>query len=187
MDDHSLLLTFVVLFAVFVILQAVVLIGMMIATRKAIAGISETTNDLRATVIPAVQSTRALLERISPQVVTVAQGVARLTDTVCQETDSIKTSAAEIMERVKKQTERLDEMLTHGLDVVDRAGHLVESAVAAPVRQANGIFAAMKAVVDTYRSPSPRRNSKQETDSTKTAGTPYATAASAKTRDDFEI
>jgi hypothetical protein len=48
-------------------------------------------------------------------------------------------------------------MLTTGLNSVERAGLMLESAVALPVRQVNGIFAAAKAVIETYRSEIPAR------------------------------
>ena len=181
MDDHTLLVIFVSLFAVFVVLQAFVLIGLLVAIRKAIAAVTQTSNDIKATLIPLAQTTRGLVARISPQVVTVAQGLAELTETVRKETNGIKVSASEIMERVNKQTQRLDIMLTEGLNVLERAAHLMESAVSAPVRQANGIFAAIKAMVDTYRSPSPRRTAHGPS----TAG--YTTGNSTKTKSDFEI
>ena len=50
-------------------------------------------------------------------------------------------------------------MLTSSLNAVDRAGNVIESAVSTPVRQANGIFAALKAVIETYRSVDPRKSS----------------------------
>jgi hypothetical protein len=59
------------------------------------------------------------------------------------------------MARVSRQTARLDSMLTVGLDKVERTAGVLETAVAVPVRQANGIFAAVKAIVETYRSTVP--------------------------------
>jgi len=61
-----------------------------------------------------------------------------------------------IMQRVDRQTQRLDSLLTSGLNALDRTAVAIESAVAAPVRQVNGIFAAVKAVVETYRAETPR-------------------------------
>jgi hypothetical protein len=48
-------------------------------------------------------------------------------------------------------------MMTVGLDAVERASGVVENAVSAPVRQVNGILAAIRAIIDTYRSETPRR------------------------------
>ena len=96
------------------------------------------------------------MERISPQVVTITADVAEITQTLRKETTEVKTSAHEVMDRVSKQTQRLDSMLTTSLDAVERAGSIFESAVSKPVRQANGVFAAVRAVVDTYKRVNPR-------------------------------
>ncbi len=156
MDNHTLLIIFVALTGISVLIQAVVLIGIFVALTKTAKAVTETTTDLKATVLPIVHSTRELVERISPQVVTVTNGLAELTELLKRETKSVNISASEIMDRVNKQTARLDQMLTSTLNVMDRAGSLLENAVAAPVRQANGVFAAVRAVIDTYRNTNPR-------------------------------
>jgi hypothetical protein len=104
-----------------------------------------------------VHSTRELVERISPQIISISADVAELAASLKKETRGVSFSAAEILQRVNRQTERLDTMLTSGLNAVERAGVVVESAVAAPVRQVNGVLAAIKAVIDTYRSDFSRR------------------------------
>jgi hypothetical protein len=95
-----------------------------------------------------------------------------LTELLKRETKSVNISASEIMDRVNKQTARLDQMLTATLNVMERAGSLLENAVAAPVRQANGVFAAVRAVIDTYRNTNPR------SEAHRTAGSRYAASPS---------
>ena len=104
-----------------------------------------------------VHSVKDLVDRITPQVVTISAGMAELTDLLKKESKGVSVSASEIMDRVNRQTMRLDGILTNGLNAVEKAGEVVESAVAAPVRQVNGIMAAIKAVIETYRSDVPRR------------------------------
>jgi biopolymer transport protein ExbB/TolQ len=169
MDNHTLLTVFVALTGVAVLLQACVLLAILVAVRKTAKAVHESTQDFKATVVPMVHSTRELLERISPQIVVVSSGVAQLTELLNREANSVKISASDIAARVNKQAQRLDAMLTTGLDVLDRAGTVLESAVAMPVRQANGIFAAVRAVIDTYRSVHPhseprRRNGASSAD-----------------------
>jgi hypothetical protein len=43
-------------------------------------------------------------------------------------------------------------MLTVGLDRIERAGSALETTVATPVRQMNGVLAAIRATIDAYRS-----------------------------------
>jgi hypothetical protein len=159
-NTETILIIFVALTGVAVLLQACVLLAIYVSLRKTAKSAKsaiESAEDLKATLLPMVHSTRDLVERISPQVITLSTDLAELTASLKKETRGVSISAAEIMERISHQTERLDAMLTNGLNAVDRAGVVVEAAVTAPVRQVNGILAAIKAVVETYRSEVPRR------------------------------
>jgi hypothetical protein len=158
-NTETILIVFVALTGVAVLLQACVLFAIFISLRKTAQSVLEATGDFKATVLPMVHSTRELVERITPQIITISAGLAELTETLKKESKGVSFSASEIMERVNRQTQRLDAMLTTGLNAVERAGDVVESTVAKPVRQVNGILAAIRAVIETYRSDVPRRKS----------------------------
>lgn len=154
-NTDSILIIFVAIVGVLALVQMCVLLGIFIALRKAAKSTLEATDDFKATVLPMIHSTRELVERISPQIVTISAGLAELTETARAESRGVSFSVSEIMERVNRQTQRLDAMLTTSLNAMEHAGQVVESAVAAPVRQVNGIVAAIKAIVETYRSEAP--------------------------------
>jgi phage-related minor tail protein len=156
--NNTLLIVFVALTGVAVLLQACVLLGIYIALRKTAHAVTEASSDVKATVIPMVHSTRELLERISPQIMTISSGLAELTELVHKETKGARISVSEITERVNAQVKRIDGMLTVALDTVEKTAGAIEHSVAAPVRQVNGVVAAFKAIVDTYRSSAPRSN-----------------------------
>src|SRR6266702_6318366 len=152
MDTQTLLIIFVGLTGAAVLLQAVVLFAIYISLRKTAQSVQQTTEDLKSTIFPMVHTMRGLMERIRPQVVTISAGLAELTESLQKETKGVRVSVSEIMERISRQTARLDSMLTQSLNTVEKAGAVLETAVALPVRQANGILAAIKAVIETYRS-----------------------------------
>jgi hypothetical protein len=154
-NTETLLTIFVALTGAAVLLQACILLAIFISLRKTAKSVLDATEDLKATVLPMVHSSRDLIDRITPQVITVTAGLAELTETMKRESSGVKVSASEIMERISAQIKRLDAMLTHGLNTVERTTTIVENAVAAPVRQANGVVAAIKAIVNTYRSTPP--------------------------------
>ena len=158
-NTETLLIIFVALTGVAVLMQACVLLAIYISLRKTAKSVLEVTEDLKATVVPMVHSTRELVERITPQVITVSAGLAELTETLKRESAGVTFSATDILQRVSKQMQRLDAMLTSALNALERATVVVETAVSAPVRQVNGVLAAIRAVVDTYRSETPRRPS----------------------------
>jgi methyl-accepting chemotaxis protein len=157
MNTQTLLIIFVALTGVAVLMQACVLLGILLALKKAAKTVTDTGDDLKATVLPLLTTTRELMERLAPQIVTVSEGLAELTEIIHKETKGVRISVNEIMERVSRQTARLDSMLTSGLDTVEHTAEVIETVVAAPVRQVNGIYAAIKAIIDTYRSPLPPR------------------------------
>jgi len=159
-NTETILIVFVGLTGFAVLLQACVLLAIYLSLKKTAQSALDATEDFKSTVLPIVHSTRELLERITPQVLAVSTSLVQLTEMLKQETHGVSFSAREIMQRVDRQSQRLDAMLTSGLNTVDRVALVVESAVAAPVRQVNGIVAAVKAVVDTYRSEVPRRKSR---------------------------
>jgi methyl-accepting chemotaxis protein len=152
---ETILTVFVALTGIAVLLQACVLFGIFLSLKKTAKSVIDSTDDFKVTVLPMVRSTRDLVERISPQVITISEGLAELTAKIQKESNGVSVSVSEIMERVNRQTARLDQMLTGGLNTVERATEVVETAVAKPVRQINGVMAAIKAVVETYRKDSP--------------------------------
>jgi methyl-accepting chemotaxis protein len=157
LNTETLLIIFVAFTGVSVLLQACVLLAIYLSLRKTAKSAMDASEDLKTTVLPMVHSTKELVDRITPQVITISEGLAELTQTLKKESRGVSFSASEIMERVNRQTQRLDGMLTNGLDAVERAGEVVETAVAAPIRQVNGIMAAIKAMIETYRSDAPHR------------------------------
>lgn len=156
-NTQTILIVFVALTGVAVLLQAFVLLAIYLSLKKTAKSVADAGEDLKTTVLPLVHSTRELMERLSPQIITVSSGLADLTEILHKETKGVRVSVSEIMERVSRQTKRLDSMLTTGLDTVERTAEVIETAVATPVRQANGVYAAIKAIIETYRAPLPPR------------------------------
>ena len=69
----------------------------------------------------------------------------------------MQISALEIMDKVRRQSNRADEMISRLLDTLDYAGGFVAEAVGRPVRQVSGILRSVKAIVESLRAPVVRR------------------------------
>jgi hypothetical protein len=63
----------------------------------------------------------------------------------------IQSSAQEIMERVRRQSGRVDGMVTNVLDGIEHAGSFVVDVIGKPVRQVSAILASAKAVIESLR------------------------------------
>ncbi len=151
---ETLLLIFVAVTGAAVLLQAVILLALFLTLRKTSIALSSQMEEVRATVLPAVTEGKELLSRVGPKIDSIVADVAKLTGDMRAQSADLQESATEILERVRRQTSRVDAMLSSALDKVDRAGGLVSDAVNAPLRQVSAIAAALKAGLGALRGPS---------------------------------
>jgi hypothetical protein len=63
----------------------------------------------------------------------------------------VQSSVEEIVERVRLQSNRVDNMVSGVLDTADRAGSYVNDVVTRPMRQISSILAAAKAIIESLR------------------------------------
>ena len=82
-----------------------------------------------------VSSAQGVLNRMTPKIEAATGDLAEIAQGLRVQTAEIQSTAMEIVDKVRKQGNRLDEMCTGLLNTVDRAGGIVTNAVSAPVRQ----------------------------------------------------
>jgi methyl-accepting chemotaxis protein len=185
LDNQTILLAFVAVTGLAVLLQAIILLAIFVTMRKAIRSIREESESLRSSIMPVIYDTRDFLAstqgvlantqdflvnaqgfltnaygvftRVAPKVEAAAADLVEITNVLRTQTAEMQSSATEIMERVRKQSNRLDEMFSNLLDTVDRAGGFVAEAVSKPVRQVSGMLRSVKAIVESLRAPLAQR------------------------------
>jgi hypothetical protein len=156
LNNETLLLVFVACTGAAVLMQAFVLLAMYFAFRKAIKMAQQQIDELRTDVVPVVKETKQLLINVGPKIESVAVDFAALTHGVRTQGALIRTSTADIVERVNRQASRLDRMLTGVLDVADRAAEVFSEAMSVPLRQLSAIAAFAKAAIGSFRAGTPR-------------------------------
>jgi len=173
LDNQTIELTLIAVTALALLLQAIVLLAIYLALRKAIRSLHGEVADLRASVVPVVESSREVIDnsrvlvdyarklfaRVAPKAEAAVGDVARVARGLRDQTENLEFTAKDILERTRRQTDRLDAMTTDALDAVDRAGSYVSDTVVRPVRQLAGLAAAAKAIVESLRNSArePRR------------------------------
>jgi hypothetical protein len=71
----------------------------------------------------------------------------------------VEIALGDILEKVDKQSSRIDTMFSGTLDAVDKASSFVTQTVGKPVRQLSGLVAGVKAAVESLRTNGhPMRN-----------------------------
>lgn len=155
--ETILLIIFVALTGLAVLMQASVLLAMFITMRKALKLVQENVEELRTKVLPVVSDAADLLHRVGPKLESVASDVSELVHDFRLQGAEFQTSANEIIEKVLRQTSRIDAMLTGLMNTFDRATGLVNDVIVAPIRQLNAMAASARAVFNAlvFRTPAP--------------------------------
>jgi DNA anti-recombination protein RmuC len=170
-NTQTILIAIVGITGISVFLQFIVLLAMQLTLRKGIKSATEFSEEMKLTVAPVIEQSKALIKsscevvaatrdlvtRLEPRLDAAAIDLAAMTRSAREQAQHIEASAEEIMERARRQAERIDAITTEALNSVERLAHFVAESVIVPVRQVNGIIAAAKAIVATLRKPLPPR------------------------------
>ncbi len=165
LDHETIELAAIVLGALALILQTIILLALYRGVSKSTQSMKEEIEELRSSVTPVVDSTRELVDstrqlvdstralaaRWAPKVEAAVTDVAELARVLREQVSDVEAVAGDVLERVRKQTGRIDAMFSGTLDAVDKASAFVTEAVGKPVRQLSGLVASVKAIVESLR------------------------------------
>lgn len=157
-DTQTIQLILIAVVVLAMLFQSIVLMALFFAMRKAASAAKEQIDEVHSSVMPLIDHTRALLDRLTPKIDKTSDDLTALMHSLRIQTDDLQTAANEIIARVRSQATRLDALATGLLDGADRAGNFMADAVTKPVRQVSAILSSIKAAVETLRSvdPGPR-------------------------------
>jgi hypothetical protein len=159
LNNETLLLIFVACTGAAVLMQALVLLAMLITARKALKLAQDQIEELRTNVLPVVLDTKQLLSTVGPKIESVASDFAALTHGLRTHGIKLDETTTDILERVNRQSNRVDMMLTNALDTIDRAGAVVADVLSVPIRQLAGVAAFARAAIGTLRGNAPHPQS----------------------------
>ena len=139
------LIVFVGLTAFALLIQAIVMAVAYFMVRRTINSVQGKINEVESKVLPILTRTRDTLDSVGPNVESIAADMADLTRRVKEEGAELHATASDILDRVHRQTTRVDSMLTNVMDGMEHASNVVADSVTRPVRQVSGALAAAKA------------------------------------------
>jgi uncharacterized protein YoxC len=152
-------LAFVGVAALALVMQTIILLAIYLGVSKSTKSIKGDFEDMRSSIMPTVDKARDLIEkartlvdRVSPQIESATTDFAELAHLLRAQAADVESALEQILERVRAQTGRIDQMFSGTLNAVDKAGGFLTHAVEKPVRQISGLVAALKAIVESLRS-----------------------------------
>ncbi|MGO9338798.1 MAG: hypothetical protein ACLPY1_14960 [Terracidiphilus sp.] len=166
MNNEIIQLACIALIALCVLVQTILLLAMSLGMRKGLSALKEQVDEMKSSVMPTVEKARVLIDeasgfmaeasgffaRVSPKVESTVTDLAAVSTTLRAQAAEVEVALGQILEKVDKQTSRVDNMFSETLDAVDKASSFVTHAVGRPVRQLSGLLAGVKAAVESLRS-----------------------------------
>jgi methyl-accepting chemotaxis protein len=143
--------TFTAVTAVGVAMQALVLLGMLIAVKAAMRRVAEVTSKAQEHALPALETARTLLDEISPKLKTAAQNLMEVSETLKARSVTVSDAVDDLLKKAAVQADRVDEMVTGTLDSIAHATETVQKAVVTPVRQVSAVLSGLRAGFDVLR------------------------------------
>jgi len=159
LDHQTIELALFALIALAMLAQAIVMFAAFLVLRKAARTADEKFEAFQSSVTPLIDNTRTLVTRLTPTIEQTAGDLAALTHSLRVQTADVQSTANEVIARARIQVVRLDAMLSHVLDTLDRTGHFMSDTVNKPIRQFSAILASVKAVIESLRSGVPEPGS----------------------------
>jgi len=140
-----------------VVLQALVLVGMLIAMRKSSARIEALAEEVRGKALPAIDTAQTLMNNSREKLDTILTNVQSTTTLVRGQVERLDKTLNDAVDRARLQVIRADELLTRTMDHVEEATEAVQHTVVSPVRQISGILQGVSVGVEAFLRGRPGR------------------------------
>jgi len=163
-SSQTLLVVFIAVAAVSILIQAGFSVATFFAARKAQKKIMNLADDVRLHALPAIISSRELIQDVTPKLKLITENLTATTATLRSKADQVGGLVGNVTERAQVQASRVDGMVKGTLDQLTNAVHAIEHGVAAPVRQVNGILNGLRAGMDVMRKKTPTNHLDPEDD-----------------------
>ena len=164
MDHGTIELVCIAVIAFAVLLQTIILLAVFVGLGKTAKLIKEELEVLRSSVLPALKNTSEVLARVSPKLESTITDVSELARMMRKQATEAEVSVEQLLETVRKQTGRIDGMMTSALDAIDKASAFATKAVGKPARQISGLLAGIRAAIETLTSSTGRPHQSQSAD-----------------------
>jgi hypothetical protein len=163
-SSQTLLVVFIAVAAISILMQAGFSVATFFAARKAQKKIMNLADDVRLHALPAIISSRELIQDVTPKLKLITENLTATTATLRSKADQVGGLVGNVTERAQIQASRVDGMVKGTLDQLTNAVHAIEHGVAAPVRQVNGILNGLRAGMDVMRKKTPTNHLDPEDD-----------------------
>jgi ElaB/YqjD/DUF883 family membrane-anchored ribosome-binding protein len=148
--DDTLLKIFIAVTTFAVVVQAGILVGLYLAVRKSTARMEALATEVKNRVLPTVETAQNLMVELRPKIDVISNNLAESSDLVRNQLGRLDATVTDVLDRARLQVIRADELLNRTMDKVEETSEVVHKTVISPLRQVNGLMAAISTGVDVF-------------------------------------
>jgi hypothetical protein len=148
--DDNLLKLFIAVTAFAVLLQALVMVALYLAVRKSTAKMEALATEVSAKALPTMDAMQNMLVELRPKIDVLTTNVAESSTLVRNQLGRIDATLTDALDRTRLQVIRADELLNRTMDKVEETSEIVHKTVVSPLRQVNGLMAAISTGVEVF-------------------------------------
>jgi hypothetical protein len=146
--DDNLVRIFIAVTTFAVVIQAGILIGLYRSVRKSTAKMEALALEVTTKTLPTVETVHSMLVELRPRIETITTNLSDSTNLVRNQLERIDATLTDALDRTRLQVIRADELLNRTMDKVEDTTDIVHRTVVSPLRQVNGLMAALTTGVE---------------------------------------
>lgn len=148
--DDTLLRIFIAATTFAVVIQAGILVGLYLTVRKSTAKMEALATEVTSKTLPTVETVQSMLVELRPKIEVLSSNAAESSNLVRNQLARIDATLTDALDRTRLQVIRADELLNRTMDKVEETSDAVHKTVISPLRQVNGLMAAISTGVDVF-------------------------------------
>ena len=148
--DDNLLKLFIAVTSIAVAVQAGILVALYVAVRKSTERMEALATEVKSKVLPTVETAQSLMVELRPKIDVISTNLAESSDLVRNQLGRLDATVTDVLDRARLQVIRADELLNRTMDKVEETSEVVHKTVISPLRQVNGLMAAISTGVDVF-------------------------------------
>jgi hypothetical protein len=148
--DDNLLKLFIAITTFAVLLQAGILLGLFLAVRKSTARMEALAAEVTSKTLPTIEAFQSTLTELRPKIDVISTNAAESSNLIRNQLARIDATLTDALDRTRLQVIRADELLNRTMDRVEETSEIVHKTVVSPLRQVNGLMAAISTGVEVF-------------------------------------
>ena len=148
--DDNLLRIFIAVTTFAVVVQAGILVGLYLAVRKSTAKMEALATEVTAKTLPTLETVQNMLVDLRPKLDVISVNLSESSNLVRNQLGRIDATVSDALDRTRLQVIRADELLNRTMDKVEETSEAIHKTVISPLRQVNGLMAAISTGVEVF-------------------------------------